>query len=56
MVEPKPARSLLSRLSPWIRVGVTAGILGFLAGKVNCPNWENAFFPPSPAGFLAPWA
>ena len=52
MVEPKPTRSLLSRLSPWIRVGVTAGILGFLAGKVNWPQLGERFLSAQPGWLL----
>ena len=52
MVEQKPTRSLLSRLSPWIRVGVTAGILGFLAGKVNWPQLGERFLSAQPGWLL----
>ena len=35
MVESKPAPTLVSRLAPWIRIGITAAVLGFLATKVK---------------------
>ena len=48
MVEEKPARTVQSRLAPWIRVAVTAGILGFLAGKVNWPQLGQRFLSADP--------
>jgi len=49
MVEQKPAPTLLSRLAPWIRVAVTVGILGFLAGKVNWAELGQRFLSADPA-------
>lgn len=43
MVEAKPTRSRLSRLGPWIRLAVTAGILGFIATKVNWTQLGQRF-------------
>ena len=48
MVEQKPAPTLLSRLAPWIRVAVTAGILGFLAAKVNWAQLGQRFLSADP--------
>ena len=53
MVEKKPAPTLLSRLAPWIRIGVTAGILGFLASKVNWPQLGARFLSAQPGWLLA---
>ena len=52
MVEKEPAPTLLSRLAPWIRIGVTAGILGFLAGKVNWPQLGARFLSAQPGWLL----
>ena len=52
MVEAKPAPTLLARLAPWFRLAVTAGILGFLAGKVNWPQLGHRFLSAQP-GWLA---
>jgi len=52
MVEEKPSPTLLSRLAPWIRIGVTAGILGFLAGKVNWPQLGARFLSAQPGWLL----
>jgi len=52
MVEKKPDPTLLSRLAPWIRIGVTAGILGFLAGKVNWPHLGARFLSAQPGWLL----
>ena len=52
MVEKKPDPTLLSRLAPWIRIGVTAGILGFLAGKVNWPQLGARFLSAQPGWLL----
>jgi uncharacterized membrane protein YbhN (UPF0104 family) len=49
MVEKKPTPSLLSRLGPWIRLAITTGILGFLAGKVNWPQLGSRFLSADPA-------
>ena len=49
MVEQKPAPTLLSRLAPWIRLAVTVGILGFLAGKVNWAELGQRFLSANPA-------
>lgn len=43
MVEAKPAPSLLSRLAPWLRLGLTATVLAFLATKVNWPSLAHRF-------------
>jgi len=43
MVEPKPTRTLLSRLAPWIRVLITGAVIAFLAGKVNWPSLAHRF-------------
>lgn len=51
MVEPEPLprpRALLSRLAPWLRVGITAAILGFLAGKVNWAHLAQRFTSAQP--------
>ena len=48
MVEEKPTSTLLSRLAPWVRVAVTAGILGFLAGKVNWAQLGERFLSADP--------
>ena len=48
MVETKPTRTLLSWLAPWIRFGVTASVLGFLAGKINWPNLAHRFTSAQP--------
>jgi glycosyltransferase 2 family protein len=53
MVEPKPHLPILKRLSPWIRIGVTLGILGFLAGKVNWPNLGQRFTSAHPGWLIA---
>lgn len=52
MVETKPARSFLGRLGPWIRLAVTAGILGFIATKVNWAQLGQRFLSAQP-GWLA---
>ena len=46
MVEKEPStrpRTFLSRLAPWLRVGITAAILGFLAGRVNWSHLAERF-------------
>jgi len=51
MVEKEPIsppRTLLSRLAPWLRVGITAAILGFLAGKVNWGHLAERFTSAQP--------
>ncbi len=48
MVEPKPAPTLLGRLAPWIRLAVTAGILGFLAGRVDFAQLGQWFLSANP--------
>lgn len=51
MVEKEPIprpRTLLSRLAPWLRVGITAAILGFLAGKVNWARLAERFTSAQP--------
>lgn len=53
MVEAKPARTILSRLAPWIRAAVTLGILSFLAGKVNWSNLGHRFTSAHPTWLLA---
>ena len=52
MVEKEPAPTPLSRLGLWIRIGVTAGILGFLAGKVNWPQLGARFLSAQPGWLL----
>ena len=44
---PTP-RTLLSRLAPWLRVGITAAILGFLAAKVNWSHLGQRFTSAQP--------
>jgi len=53
MVESKPAPTLLSRLAPWIRIGITAAVLGFLATKVNWPNLAHRFASAHPVWLTA---
>ena len=53
MVEAKPTRTLLSRLAPWFRVAVTAGILGFLAAKVNWAQLGQRFLSAQPGWLVA---
>ena len=53
MVESKPAPTLLSRLAPWIRFGITAAVLGFLATKVNWPNLAHRFASAHPVWLTA---
>ncbi len=43
MVEPKPARTLLTRLAPWLRLAITGGVIAFLATKVNWPSLALRF-------------
>ena len=43
MVESKPARTLLARLAPWLRFAITAGVIAFLATKVNWPSLAHRF-------------
>ncbi|MCX6935020.1 MAG: lysylphosphatidylglycerol synthase transmembrane domain-containing protein [Verrucomicrobia bacterium] len=53
MVETKPTRSILNRLAPWIRLGVTVGILAFLAGKVNWTSLAQRFTSAHPGWLVA---
>jgi len=53
MVENQPVSHPLGRLAPWIRVGVTAGILGFLAGKVNWAQLGQRFLSAQPGWLVA---
>ncbi len=53
MVETKPTPTLLSRLAPWIRLGITAAVLGFLATKVNWPSLAQRFTSAHPSWLLA---
>ena len=53
MVESKPAPTLVSRLAPWIRIGITAAVLGFLATKVNWPNLAHRFASAHPVWLTA---
>lgn len=53
MVEKKPAPTVLNRLAPWIRFGITAGILGFLAGKVNWAQLGRRFLSAQPEWLAA---
>ena len=53
MVESKPTRTLLNRLAPYIRFGVTAGVLAFLAGKINWPNLAHRFSSAHPLWLVA---
>ena len=51
MVEKEPSarpRTFLSRWAPWLRVGITAAILGFLAGKVNWAHLAERFTSAQP--------
>ena len=53
MVEPKPTRTLLSRLAPWIRVLITGAVIAFLAGKVNWPSLAHRFASAHPLWLTA---
>jgi uncharacterized membrane protein YbhN (UPF0104 family) len=53
MVEPKPTRTLLSRLTPWIRVLITGAVIAFLAGKVNWPSLAHRFASAHPLWLTA---
>jgi uncharacterized membrane protein YbhN (UPF0104 family) len=53
MVEPKPTRTLLSRLAPWIRFLITGGVIAFLAGKVNWPSLAHRFASAHPLWLTA---